>query len=142
MKINDIHGQLIFDWHDEAQICFNGHVVNEAMKRSPELNAEFCEQCGAKTISNCQYCKMAIRGPYHGSGLIVRNEYSAPAFCRGCGKPYSWTERRLEAAKELIDQEQRLAPDEKTALETDIHDVAHDVPRTQVAAIRIKNALA
>jgi hypothetical protein len=138
MKINDIHGQLISDWHDEAQICFNGHVVNEAMKGSPELNAEFCEQCGAETISNCQHCQMAIRGRYHASGLVLMNEYSAPAFCRGCGKPYSWTERALLAAKEILDGEQALTPEDRDTFEIDVNDIIRDVPRTRAAAFRIK----
>ena len=68
--------------------------------------------------------------------------YELPSFCEACGKPYPWTERKLQAAKELIDREQSLAPHEKIALEADISDITHDAPRTQAAAIRIKGFLA
>jgi len=125
--------------YDVAKICLNGHVVNAYTKMMPERGGAFCETCGEKTLTACPGCQHEIQGPYQGAFV---SQFRPPNFCRNCGRAYPWTERRLEAAKELIGQEQRLAPDEKAALETDIQDVTHDVPRTQAAAIRIKNALA
>lgn len=127
--------------YDVAQICTNGHVANAYTKLMPDRGGAYCQTCGEKTITVCPKCRHEIQGPYQGA-FVPDSDFEPPNFCRNCGKPYPWTERRLQAAKELIDQEQTLAPDEKIALEADINDITHDAPRTQAAAIRIKAFLA
>lgn len=68
--------------------------------------------------------------------------YGVPSFCRSCGSPYPWTEQKLRAAKELLENAKPLAAEEKAAFDADINDIARDAPRTQAAAIRIKGLLA
>ena len=137
------------DHYDVPQICLSGHVSNEAIRTFPEDNRKFCDRCGEPTMTACQGCHADIRGPlvYANGTMLAANPHTTdpwrvPLFCENCGNPYPWTERRLQAAKELIDQEQTLAADEKDALEADINAITRDLPRTRAAAIRIKGFLA
>ncbi len=126
--------------YDIAQICLNGHVANIYTMMMPERGCEFCETCGEKTITACTGCRHEIQGAYQGA-FQSEDNFAAPNFCRSCGKPYPWIERKLQAAKELIEPEQTLTANERTAFEADINDITRDVPRTQAAAIRIKGFL-
>ena len=65
-----------------------------------------------------------------------------PWFCHNCGKPYPWTESRIQAAKELIELEDKFSDAEKIALAADLPDLIRDTPRTQVAATRFKKLAA
>ncbi len=51
--------------YDTAQICMNGHIINSMSKSHPEHNKEFCDKCGARTITKCPHCNTPIRGHYH-----------------------------------------------------------------------------
>ena len=53
------------DWYDVAQICLNGHVINESVKEYPKFNKKYCDKCGASTITNCPNCHAEIQGEYH-----------------------------------------------------------------------------
>jgi hypothetical protein len=130
-----------FDGYDLAQVCLNGHTVNEFARSSPEHNQKFCGKCGAETITVCQGCNHALRGVFHLSGAIDVSEYRPPAFCHNCGKPYPWTERRLRAAKELISEAERLSAEERESLNRSLDDLVRDAPSAQVAAMRFKKLL-
>ena len=82
--------------HDTAQVCLTGHVITENYHRSPSLRQDFCKQCGAKTITQCQSCKAEILGDYHVEGVFVigAGEPDPPKHCHKCGKPYPWARRR------------------------------------------------
>ncbi len=127
--------------YDVANICMNGHVVNAYTKLMPERGGGFCETCGERTITACPDCRHEIQGPYQGA-FVSNSDFQVPNFCRHCGKSYPWTERKLQAARELIEGEQALAADEKLSLQADINDITRDAPRTQPAAIRVKALLA
>src|SRR5216684_6651623 len=83
-------------WHDTAQICLNGHVVNDAVRSSPEFNQKYCNRCGAATITACEKCKQGIPGDYHSDAVIVigGGTMDAPPHCANCGAPYPWTARQ------------------------------------------------
>jgi hypothetical protein len=123
--------------YDVAQICLNGHVVNDSVQRSPVHSTARCSRCGAETISACPSCKKSIRGEYQVDGVFAPCYDEAPAFCHECGKPYPWTESRLEAAHELV-QEMGLDIPEKTLLTESIHDLIRDTPKAQAAAVRFQ----
>ncbi|HUW13292.1 MAG TPA: DUF2321 domain-containing protein, partial [Anaerolineae bacterium] len=92
-------------WYDTAQVCLNGHPVNDMVRAAPERNMDFCKECGARTITACQHCKAAIQGEYHVPGVFALGfPYSPPAFCHNCGAAYPWTEARLGAARDLADE--------------------------------------
>jgi len=90
-------------WHDTAQICLNGHVVNDSVRSSPEFNQKYCKQCGASTIIACQKCKKDIPGYYDVPGITVIGGgiMGAPPYCQNCGAPYPWTTRQNKIAARL-----------------------------------------
>jgi len=131
-------------YYDAAQICLNGHVVNDRARDHPQHNSNFCQKCGAATATQCPNCKTEIRGDYEVEGVFVigSSQYHAPAFCHDCGKAYPWTESKIKAAEELIGLAEKLDDDEKAALTADLPDLVRDTPRTQVAATRFKKLAA
>lgn len=129
-------------WHDVAQICLNGHVVNRATKQSPQLSKKFCSLCGAPTLTHCERCKNEIQGEYHMPGIVaIGFSFPAPPFCSHCGAPFPWTEAKLQAARDLTQELDGLTPTEKEALSKSLDDLVKDTPQTQVAATRFKKLL-
>jgi len=45
-----------FSSYGTAQVCLNGHLANLSYHDSPEFRQEFCNQCGARTVTQCQSC--------------------------------------------------------------------------------------
>lgn len=126
--------------YDTAQICRNGHLTNGAMSLFPSRSKQFCDQCGIDTISNCGQCRATIRGAYiyFRLGRPVTNGLNQiPSFCEKCGKPFPWTESRLEAAKDLANQLELDIP-ERTLLEKSIEEIVRDTPRAPAEAVRFK----
>ena len=64
-----------------------------------------------------------------------------PAYCRGCGKPYPWTERAIQATIELLAEDDNITADECNRLIEVLPDTISETPRTQLAIVRIKKAL-
>lgn len=129
-------------WYDAAQICLNGHVINSSLRMYPQHNKKFCDQCGAATIDNCLNCKTEIQGKYHIEGVVsLKSSYKAPAFCRNCGKPYPWTEAKIQAAHELAQELENISEDDKKILTQSIDDIVKDTPKTTLAATRFKEIL-
>jgi hypothetical protein len=73
---------------------------------------------------------------------VIGLSYEPPAFCGECGKPFPWTERRLEAARELALEADHLSDEERKQLAESLPDLARDTPRTQVAATRFRRLAA
>lgn len=129
-------------WYDTAQVCLNGHTVNDSSVASPEHNKKFCDQCGAPSISTCQECQAPIKGDYHVSGVFGISHYTPPKFCENCGKPYPWTTAKLQAAIDLADELDSLTDGERETLRKSLPDIIRDTPQTAVAATRFKKLLA
>lgn len=125
-------------WYDTAQICLNGHIITTTAIDTPEEQQNFCQQCGAKTISDCPNCSEPIRGYHHIPGIADWGEDSAPAFCINCGNPFPWTVSSLEAARDLINEIENLSQPEKDEFTGTLPDVISDTPRTILAATRFK----
>ena len=122
--------------YDNAQVCLNGHPTNRNVEDYPDRSQPYCDKCGEKTITACQHCKSAIRGWYQGAPPI--GNYVPPNFCHNCGKPYPWTESRLEAAAELAEEIEGLTDEERETVKKSLADLVKDTPRTTVAATRFK----
>ncbi|MHB8869585.1 MAG: DUF2321 domain-containing protein [Thermoleophilia bacterium] len=91
------------DEYDVAQVCLNGHAITSMALEYPQFKADFCDQCGVRTIMSCPSCDCPIRGDYHG-GVIGFNPFIPPPFCIACGRPFPWTAKKMEVAKELLDE--------------------------------------
>ena len=132
---------MIDSWYDVAQICLNGHIINDSVKKYPRHNKKFCDKCGATTITNCPNCNTEIQGEYHVEGFIGISHYTAPAFCSNCGKPYPWIEDKIQAAHDLTQELENISEDEKGILAQSINEIVKDSPRTSLAATRFKKIL-
>jgi hypothetical protein len=124
--------------YDVAQICLNGHVINDSVKKFPEFNKKFCDKCGAATITNCPNCNAEIQGEYYAEGVISISHYTTPAFCSNCGKPYPWTEVKIQVAHDLAQELENISDDDKEILTQSINEIVKDSPRTTFAATRFK----
>ncbi|MHB8410427.1 MAG: DUF2321 domain-containing protein [Candidatus Acidiferrales bacterium] len=124
--------------YDTAQVCLNGHLINAYTLTRPDHSERFCAKCGAETITQCQECKTPIRGYYHVPRVYGPSPKNPPAFCHECGKPYPWTEKRIEAARELADESVELDSGEKESLKATFSDLLRDTPKTPLAAQRFQ----
>lgn len=122
--------------YDIAQICLNGHVANSSFQDFPQHNQKFCEQCGQPTITECSNCKSSIKGYYRDGSLF--SEYVVPKFCDNCGKPYEWTERKLNAAKELASLSEGFSETEMLDFKNSIDNLVQNSPNVEVAKVKYK----
>ena len=117
----------------------NGHVItNFVGSNGSDHTQPFCDQCGAATIINCPSCN----APQKGSMVDVIGSTRTPdAYCWSCGKPYPWTATRLEAAADLVTEDELLSESEKLQLTSTFTDLTSENPRTTLAATRFKRIL-
>ena len=125
-------------YYDVALICPNGHVANGSSVESPHYNSEYCSECGEKTINACPACNEPIRGYLHNTGVVTMWPFEPSGFCHACGKPFPWTERKIAALAEAIDEAEQLSSDEKTKLKESIADIVVATPKTDTAVARLK----
>jgi len=135
------HGMKDDDYYT-AQVCLNGHAINEVLESVDDSDQRFCDTCGAQTITACQTCGTVIRGRYRHLGFTPAPAYSPPSYCHGCGKPHPWTASSLQAARALADELGELSSDEKELLKGSLDDLVADTPRTALAATRFKRLVA
>jgi hypothetical protein len=128
-----------FEGYDTAQVCLNGHTVNESARSHPEHNQKFCARCGVETIISCPECDHELRGAFRGT--LNFSDFVPPAFCHNCGHAYPWTEAKLKAAKDLISEAEKLSSEERESLSRSLDDLVRNTPSTQVAAMRFKKLL-
>jgi hypothetical protein len=121
-----------------AEICLNGHVTTSSADTSPELREKYCSECGEPTITQCPNCKSNIRGYYDVPNVIGFLEYTCPLFCHNCGNPFPWTERRIQAASELMELSDKLSESELTQFKADLDSLVKDTPQAKVASFRVK----
>jgi hypothetical protein len=135
-------GERRESYYDTAQVCGNGHMVNDRASASPQHNQAFCDQCGQATITSCPGCGTAIRGYYHSPVVVLGGSGTpAPVFCYACGQPFPWSEARLAAARELTTELEGLSDEEKERLRANLPDLIAETPRTEVAVMQTKKLL-
>lgn len=132
--------------YDTAQICLSGHIINLAAQEHPEGNKKFCDKCGEITITHCPNCHHGIRGlkydqNYVDEPYVDLDECSAPAFCIYCGKPYPWTETKIQAAQELAKDSEIMSDEDKRIWSQSIDEIVKDSPAATLAATRLKGIL-
>ena len=128
--------------YNTAQVCLNGHMINSMAKTRTERNQDFCDKCGARTITKCPHCNVSIRGYYDTSGFSGLEPEIPPSFCYNCGKPYPWTETKLRAGQELVEEFDKLTGKEKDILQKSLGEIIRDTPQTAVATMRFKKLVA
>jgi len=126
--------------YDVAQVCLNGHVTNETFRSSPEFNKAFCDWCGEKTITECPNCNAEIQGFYHGSELF-RPPFHPPSYCCKCGKPFPWTDLKIQAAIELGVEAGGLNDEDANEFRESVNDIVRDTPRAQLAVNRFRRIM-
>lgn len=136
--------------YDIQQVCENGHQITACYNLYPKRRKEFCQNCGALTLTACPTCSKEIQGNrtrIHesfldsrrgGSKIIPVGRANVPNFCSNCGKPYPWTERKIAAAKQLFEEFGDLDDKQKETIEEDINNITKDTPQTELSAMRIK----
>ncbi|MBN1846716.1 MAG: DUF2321 domain-containing protein [Sedimentisphaerales bacterium] len=124
-------------YYDKAEICLNGHVINDSVETCPEDCESFCSKCGEQTIQHCLGCKKPIQGTYY-DGPVGNIGYSPPSYCKDCGKPYPWTETKITTAIQMFAEFGKLEKEEKSTIEEDVNNIARDIPQAELSAMRIK----
>lgn len=127
--------------YDVGQVCLNGHPINGSSVSMPQFNQDYCDKCGEKTIIACPNCETSIRGYYFSPGVLSVARYQPPAHCYKCGKPFTWTERKIKTAVALAVEEGRLNDHEARQLEESVKDILTDTPQTQLGASRFKRVM-
>ena len=125
-----------------AEVCLNGHCTTSFVEENPERRGQYCPKCGSKTITQCLNCSANIRGRYVDPNFVdLVTKYKPPNYCHSCGKPLPWTERKISAAQELVEEIEELSEDEKEVLKQSIFELSQDSPKTELASIRYKKLL-
>jgi len=117
--------------HCAAQICMSGHVQHcDGMHF---VAKEYCRQCGALCIDQCQHCTEPIRGT-----VVYQSadKYQRPSFCHACGRAYPWLAERLRTARELLEYDDKLAEDDRQSLWPDLQYVMSNPKADLVPAKR------
>lgn len=139
-----------------AQICLHGHVITadgrdliSASGRVGIRENEHCSKCGSRCIHRCEHCDAPIRGKRTMQHEVsVRPSYVPPSFCYNCAKPYPWMAERLETARQLLWNDDKLSIEERESLWGLLQYVMSDpksdlVPaKRKLIEIRLQSALA
>ncbi len=80
-------------------------------------------------------------GPIRGSHWNVSGGYTAPSFCTDCGRPFPWTQSKVQAAVELAQELEVLDEQDRAMLEESIDDLVRDTPAATVAVVRFKRIM-
>lgn len=125
-----------------AQVCKNGHMINDRADTDPSYNKRFCPRCGAETITTCPSCNAKIHGDYEIEGVAFVGCFtSADPYCYNCGEPYPWTKSALLAAAALIYEEEALTDEQKQRTIDSLPDIITETPNTNLASVRFKKCL-
>ena len=75
------------------QVCRNGHVITDRLRRDPESGRTHCDRCGAATLDHCLTCGWTLPGATEVPGLTPIGAWPAPRYCLMCGAPFPWVRR-------------------------------------------------
>ena len=128
-------------FYHTAQVCKNGHMVNDRADTNPVHNKRFCSKCGAETITACPTCNAKIQGEYEMEGFYYPTTPTVDAFCYNCGKPYPWTQAAILAAAGIIYEEENIPDDLKNRTVETLADVIVETPQTVLATTRLKKCV-
>jgi hypothetical protein len=131
----------MFEGYDVAQVCLNGHMINDACNNFPQHSKKRCPACGEETIMTCPTCTAPIQGHYYINRVSSVHKKIAHQCCHQCGRPYPWTERRREAALELFIETLDIEEEQRGELKRNLEAISTENPRTQVAAVKVNRLI-
>lgn len=77
--------------YDTMQVCMNGHKITGSYNEYPQHRKDYCGECGAKTVTECQECGHRIKGRYNVEGVISgADDSEPPPHCENCGVAMPW----------------------------------------------------
>lgn len=126
------------------QVCENGHTITGQYSITSQDQQKFCRKCGANTIIACPNCDEKIQGDRferRRSRLELVESPDVPSYCPNCGKPFPWTQKRIQTAIQIFAEFGDLEEEEKKTIEQDVENIAKDVPEAELSARRIKRIL-
>lgn len=85
--------------YDVKQVCVNGHQITDFARTQPESRRNFCDRCGARTITTCANCGTEIEGYPHIEGVFGSSGSDPPDYCPTCGVPFPWAASKSEGSK-------------------------------------------
>lgn len=124
-----------------ALACENGHMLESAIGHHPDFrtptvnDAQFCSECGAKTLTKCPNCDTSIRG-YH-----PYKEVRLGMYCHRCGERYPWLDKKLKAARDLAVEAQEFSDEDRDILSAALPEIAANTPETELASVRFLTVL-
>lgn len=123
-----------------AQICLNGHMINDRSDSNSDHNAKFCTKCGQPTITTCPVCNAKIRGYYYVEGVFRHSSKPTPVpkYCHECGTAYPWTQSILDNALELLSLDVDLDSDTKKIIQEAIPNLIVETPSTSISIEKYK----
>lgn len=121
-----------------AQICLNGHMINDESDSNSIHNKKFCTKCGQPTITACPVCQAKIRGHYDIDGVYTPSITAVPKYCHECGSPYPWTQSILDNALELLSLDANIDANTKMIIHDAIPNLITETPSTPVSVEKYK----
>ena len=131
-------------YYNTAAVCLNGHAISIDVESEVgnELDSmDHCVRCGEKLLLNCSHCNSYIRGQYVSTVSLAYESYIPPQYCHSCGKPYPWTEKKMSAIKEAIEQTNQLEDSEKEDFIKRAMDIMNDNPKAKLSMTIINKYL-
>lgn len=126
----------------KVAICKNGHLESSILK-SVYVEEKFCKICGEKLICSCPSCSKDIEGATQDQELSERiggsSDFEIPNYCIKCGKPYPWTEKKLNDFKEILElQEEEITLELQTKIfETVKELISESNPETSLGMTKL-----
>ncbi len=109
----------------------------------PSDTPKSCSDCGATVLRECSgghpIAVERLSGQF-GQDYYAPN-WKPPSYCAECSRAFPWTERRIQAAAEVVDALEGLSPGDRVELKALFPDLLRDGPRTQVAALKWRAAM-
>lgn len=128
------------EYFKTGQACLNGHKITGDYGDSD--TSKFCTKCGEGEIHACPNCRSNLRGDHIFDGYVSYVQpFKVPAFCYNCGKSFPWTERQIDAAKELADEIVEIDRADLDKAKAALVALTSDTPQTPVAVVRVKKML-
>lgn len=128
--------------YDVQQVCENGHKITGRYRTKEQRQMNFCDRCGEKTITACKNCGLEIQGDrmreLRDGSWELDKRVIVPSYCRNCGEPYPWTQRRIRKAIKILMESGKLDKEEKETIEQDIYNISKNIPDSETSAWRIK----